>query len=119
MRIFIILITIFIFYSSISYSDVLYTSKSTISEILALANVDNENIDGDVLISMTGGTGIVACPIWLYVKNTSESKNLLSIAISSYIAGKPLKFQVWNDSDRFWAGSSSDYCQIRAIRVQD
>lgn len=71
---------------------------------------------GDVVLRMT--TGIAECPAGVYVKNSQYAKMVLSVALSAYTTGKPVGAQVWNDSSRIWTGSSTPYCEVRAITLR-
>lgn len=91
-----------------------YTSETTIDEFWTWAESE-AGVDGDILIKMT--TGIAECPTGVYLKNSTVAQNLVSTALAAYMAKKQVVFQVWNGSSRFWSGSSTPYCQIRAIRL--
>ena len=84
-------------------------------------NVWNESertpsIDGDVMINIK--TGLPECGSGVYIKNSSVSDKAMSVALAAFMAKKPVYFQVWNNSARYWPGSSGSYCQVRAVRLK-
>ncbi len=95
-------------------ASVVYTSPNPIDEFWTWTE-NSGGVAGDVLMKMT--TGVNECPLGVYLKHSTFAKNLVSTSLAAYMAKKPVVFQVYNDSDRFWSGSAKPYCEIRAIRL--
>ncbi|QUJ67366.1 hypothetical protein KDD30_15210 [Photobacterium sp. GJ3] len=73
------------------------------------------SVDGDTLIRMP--TGLTECPGGVYIKDSEYADRLLSMSMAAYVANQKVRFQVWNDADRFWSGSNDNYCQLRSVQL--
>gem|GEM_PF-4976069 len=104
----------FMMFISASVNAVVVTSTvNNISELATWNDADSPLIDGDTLIKIN--TGLNECPSGVYIKKSDNSSSILSVALTAYTTNKAVKFQVWNNSSRFWQGATVPYCQVRAI----
>ena len=59
-------------------------------------------------------TGVPECPSSIYISpNAPGYKNLVSFALAAFMAGKPVSFQVYNDTNRQLDGR----CEVDAVRL--
>ena len=88
-----------------------------ISQILTFNEAEsNASLDGHTVIKIS--TGLSNCPTGVYIQHSNYSSAVLSLTLASYMADIKIAFQVWDDSTKFWKGSGTPYCQVRAVVLQ-
>jgi hypothetical protein len=88
------------------------TNTGVIEKITAYDDVGGQ---GDVAIWFT--TGVTECPNGVYLSPSAPGFNsMTSFALSAYMAGKSVRFQVYND--RLWPGTNPPLCEVDAISLQ-
>ncbi|MDO6580649.1 hypothetical protein Q4491_04755 [Photobacterium sp. 2_MG-2023] len=112
-----LLALMFFIYPNLSQAEIVVTNTGLITGIYSWGVAEVvPSLDGDTLITMP--TGLTECPGGVYIKDSDYADRLLSMAMAAYLAKQTVRFQVWNDADRFWKGSSDNYCQLRSVQLR-
>ena len=103
--------------ASSAKADIVNSIANHVSEIVTFNEAEsNASLDGDTLVRID--TGLTQCPKGVYIKFSAFASQVNSTVLAAYMAQEKVAFQVWNDSARFWRGSGTPYCQVRAVIIR-
>ncbi|MBD8513355.1 hypothetical protein IFO68_11780 [Photobacterium sp. CAU 1568] len=107
---------LFLAMSTSASAEIVNTQLGLINEITSWAEAEYiPSVDGDTLIKLT--TGIAECPSGVYIQNSEYADRLLSMAMAAYVSSQTVRFQIWNDAEKFWKGSKDNFCKVRSVRL--